>query len=95
MLVEQGGAGAGAASAGLAALGGTNSGRTFRFFTGKAVVPFGYVLSYPTFKYKYALATAPSSFDLAPLTQLLRAIGDRKGPRISLGWRKRRRRLHM
>ena len=30
---------------------GTNPGRTHRFYTGKAVVPFGYGLSYTSFKY--------------------------------------------
>lgn len=30
---------------------GTNPGRTHRFYTGKAVVPFGFGLSYTTFKY--------------------------------------------
>lgn len=30
---------------------GTNPGRTYRFYTGQAVVPFGFGLSYSTFKY--------------------------------------------
>ena len=30
---------------------GTNPGQTHRFYTGKAVVPFGYGLSYSSFKY--------------------------------------------
>jgi hypothetical protein len=32
-------------------LNGTNPGRTYRFYTGEAVVPFGFGLSYSTFKY--------------------------------------------
>jgi hypothetical protein len=31
---------------------GTNPGRTYRFYNGKAVVPFGFGLSYTTFNYK-------------------------------------------
>lgn len=37
---------------------GTNPGRTYRFYTGKPVVPFGFGLSYTTFKYE--VVSAPS-----------------------------------
>ena len=45
---------------------GTNPGRTHRFYTGKAVVPFGMGLSYSTFSYSLASApTGPVSLDAA------------------------------
>jgi pre-mRNA-splicing factor SYF2/beta-D-xylosidase 4 len=45
---------------------GTNPGRTHRFYTGKAVVPFGMGLSYSTFSYSLASApTGPVSLDTA------------------------------
>ena len=64
---------------------GTNPGRTYRFYTGQAVVPFGYGLSYTSFK--YTIASAPSTLDLAPLATLLRDTAERTGashfPRLS------------
>ena len=50
------------------------SGRTHRFYTGHAVVPFGFGLSYTTFKY---LATATArQVSLAPVRAMLSATTD-------------------
>eukprot|EP00908_Phaeocystis_cordata_P002067 Transcript_12216.p1 GENE.Transcript_12216~~Transcript_12216.p1 ORF type:complete len:401 (+),score=140.70 Transcript_12216:25-1227(+) len=48
---------------------GTNPGRTYRFYNGSAVVPFGFGLSYTTFA--YAVASAPPTMSLARVRQLL------------------------
>jgi len=51
---------------------GTNPGRTYRFYNGDAVVPFGFGLSYTTFRYAHAAPPA-SRVDLSPLRALLGA----------------------
>ena len=48
---------------------GTNPGRTYRFYTGEAVVPFGFGLSYTT--WSYALHAAPRRVSLARVRALL------------------------
>lgn len=49
---------------------GTNPGRTHRFYTGKAVVPFGFGLSYTTFSYK--LIDSPTgAHSLNPVREML------------------------
>jgi len=55
---------------GCGAVNGTNPGRTHRFYTGKAVVPFGYGLSYTTFT--YAATASAASVSLAPVRAMLR-----------------------
>jgi len=55
---------------GCGATNGTNPGRTHRFYTGKAVVPFGFGLSYTSWAYA---AEGPSAVDLAPVRKMLDA----------------------
>ena len=55
---------------------GTNPGRTYRFYNGTAVVPFGFGLSYSTFS--YAVVSAPTSVSLDPLRHLLSHTRDPK-----------------
>ena len=49
---------------------GENPGRTYRFFNGAAVVPFGFGISYTS--WKYSVVSAPRSISLDPLRALLR-----------------------
>lgn len=52
---------------------GTNPGRTHRFYTGKAVVPFGFGLSYTTFEYSLT-APRPTNISLARLEEELQSL---------------------
>lgn len=55
---------------------GTNPGRTYKFYTGKAIVPFGFGLSYT--KFSYTLVRVPSGVtSLAPLRRALAADAGR------------------
>ena len=54
---------------------GTNPGRTYRFYTGKAVVPFGFGLSYTTWSYGLtaSAAAAAGAVSLGPVRDMLAA----------------------
>ena len=52
---------------------GTNPGRTHRFYTGKAVVPFGFGLSYTSFEYSLT-APRPTNISLARLEEELQSL---------------------
>ena len=56
---------------------GTNPGRTHRFCTGKAVVPFGFGLVYSSFTYTLAAGPAPGA-EVPPgaVRAMLRATSD-------------------
>ena len=56
---------------------GTNPGRTYRFYTGTAIVPFGYGLSYSSFSYE--VVGSPPSLSLARLDALLRSAHAKTG----------------
>ena len=81
---------------------GTNPGRTYRFYTGKAVVPFGFGLSYSAFKYSQlasSVESAPLTIDLAPLRSLIDEADATGNPfvrseaaefaRLKAGWKDR------
>lgn len=56
---------------------GTNPGRTYRFYNGEAVVPFGHGLSYTS--WTYTIISAPPTASLTPLRSLLKRTAVRAG----------------
>eukprot|EP00937_MAST-01D_sp_MAST-1D-sp2_P000103 g103.t1 len=56
---------------------GTNPGRTYRFYNSKAVVPFGFGLSFSN--WSYSLSSAPSALSLGGLRALLARTRERTG----------------
>jgi hypothetical protein len=61
---------------------GTTPGRTYKFLTTPAVVPFGFGLSYTTFT--YAPAAAPRSFSLAGVAAAMQAAAGNKALAVSV-----------
>merc|ERR1719330_2683 len=59
---------------------GTNPGRTYRFYTGDAVVPFGWGLSYTTFQ--YSVVAAPQRVSIADLHRELSSLGASSMPNM-------------
>merc|ERR1719191_1116234 len=67
---------------------GTNPGRTYRFFTGRPVVPFGFGLSYTSFRYE-AVATASSitvGQTAKPLVVRVTNQGEKDADEVVLGF---------
>ena len=62
---------------------GTNPGRTYRFYTGKPVVPFGFGLSYTSFSYAVSTPTNVGKTSLEPLAYLIRDAESRGHPFVS------------